>query len=304
VVHLARFGSDLTVTFVLGLSGASVALAGAGAAPLAVLPGLAALVALGSGAVAHARARMRARPEATLRVAAVVADGAPPPGRLLGGWPFESVEYADVEATARRYEPLVTRAAEQGAALIVLPEACVRVDESTLPQWEEIVSRWAASHGAVIVAPYFDVSAPANTLMTMGPDGPLFTYDKRHPAKDLEPPKRSDTPPGPHLVSSGTALFRISTVICVDFDYDDARPATRTPGGIFVVPANDWGDGFAELHHRTAVWSAVRNGMTTVRATGHGISAIFEGTGRVLASASSSRGPVVLVAEVPVEHLV
>jgi hypothetical protein len=42
-------------------------------------------------------------------------------------------------------------------------------------------------------------------------------------------------------------------------------------------------------------------GATVVRATGHGISAIFDGTGRVLACASSASGPVVLVADAPVE---
>jgi apolipoprotein N-acyltransferase len=70
---------------------------------------------------------------------------------------------------------------------------------------------------------------------------------------------------------------------------------------VLCAPSNDWLDGFEERHHRTAVWAAVRTGTTVVRATGHGISAVFDGTGRVLARASSANGPVVLVVDAPVE---
>jgi hypothetical protein len=92
----------------------------------------------------------------------------------------------------------------------------------------------------------------------------------------------------------------ISTVICVDLDYPDLIAPVRGARGILCVPANDWLDGFEEMHDRTAVWAAVATGVTVVRATGHGISSIRDGAGRLLARASSAHGPVVLVADVPV----
>lgn len=66
-----------------------------------------------------------------------------------------------------------------------------------------------------------------------------------------------------------------------------------------VAPANDWFLGFDELHHRTAVWSAVMSGVSVLRATGHGISSVTDGAGRVLARQSSREGPVVLVVDMP-----
>ena len=45
-------------------------------------------------------------------------------------------------------------------------------------------------------------------------------------------------------------------------------------------------------------WAAVMGGVLVVRSTGHGISSIWDGAGRVLKQRSSAGGPVVLVAEV------
>jgi apolipoprotein N-acyltransferase len=69
-------------------------------------------------------------------------------------------------------------------------------------------------------------------------------------------------------------------------------------GGVLCIPANDWPD-IEKLHHQTAVWSAVMSGVPIVRATGHGISSICDGAGRVLSQQSSLAGPVLLMADVP-----
>ena len=52
------------------------------------------------------------------------------------------------------------------------------------------------------------------------------------------------------------------------------------------------------MHHRSAVWSAVMAGVPVVRSNGHGISAVYDAAGRVVATANSLDGPVVLVADV------
>ena len=109
-------------------------------------------------------------------------------------------------------------------------------------------------------------------------------------------------PPGPVSIPAGRTgddAATLSTVICVDLDYADLIAPVQAAGGILVVPANDWFQGFDELHNRTAVWSAVMTGVSVLRATGHGISSVTDGSGRVLARQSSERGPVVLVADVP-----
>jgi apolipoprotein N-acyltransferase len=69
---------------------------------------------------------------------------------------------------------------------------------------------------------------------------------------------------------------------------------------VLAAPSNDWFGGFEVLHHRSAVWSAVIGGVPIVRATGHGISSIYDVAGRVLLQQTSAAGPVVLVHDVAV----
>jgi predicted amidohydrolase len=205
----------------------------------------------------------------------------------------------DVPATVRRYAPHVEAAVASGARLVVLPEVAVQVrDESERRDWVDAVSGWARAYAVTIVAPFFDASVPRNTLCVVEPEGVVFTYDKQHPGRGIEPPRTARMAPGPQR-SSGRR-WALSTVICVDLDYGDLVPPVRRAGGVLCAPSNDWLDGFEERHHRTAVWAAACTGTTVVRATGHGISAIFDGTGRVLARASSESGPVVLVVDAPV----
>jgi predicted amidohydrolase len=306
VVHIARLGGDLATTAVLAL--ASSALALVIAAPIAGVPALAGagaaallvVLALSFGVRSLRAAQRRVHRAPRVRVAAIVVDGAPPRGRELTGlWPIESPEYRDVAATVRRYEPHVARAVELGARLLVLPEVCVSVDAVTRDAWLEAIARWAKEHRVAIVAPSFDTSVPKNGLAIVDERGLVARYDKQHPARGLEPPRHARTPVGPHAVCTADAEVALSTVICVDLDYADHVPRVRAGGGILAAPSNDWFGGFELLHHSTAVWSAVMTGATIVRATGHGISSVIDGAGRVMTAQSSQEGPVVLVVDAP-----
>jgi len=296
VVHAGRWGGAAFVTLVLGACSAGIVLSLRGA----VVPAVACFAFVGAslaaGYASLQGARARSDSLARIRVAAVVADGAPPPdGEIRALWPTESPEYRDVGATLRRYEPQVARAAREGARVIVLPEACVFVDAESRGAWLEAVGGWARAHGVTIVAPFVDTSLPRNQLVVVDPSGVVGGYDKQHPGRNLEPPRVERTPPGPHR-----AVAPLSTVICVDLDYDDLVAPVRAAGGLLCAPSNDWLDGFEELHHDTGVWAAVRTGVSTIRATGHGVSSVRDGAGRVIARAKSDAGPVVLVVDAPV----
>jgi predicted amidohydrolase len=157
------------------------------------------------------------------------------------------------------------------------------------------VEAWAREFDVAIVAPFFDAVPPYNTLAVIDKSGVVAHYDKQHPARGLEPPPRAKMEVGPHRLASGAAL---STAICVDLDYSDTARSARRAGALLAVPSNDWLGGFEVLHHKSAVWAAVMGGVPVVRSTGHGISSIWDGAGRVLKQQSSAGGPVVLVAEV------
>lgn len=307
VIHAARRGGDLVITAMLALASAAVVLSGlslvaGSASALAAAAGAAVLVwaILAWGALGLRRAIGRIGRGGSLRVAAVVADGPPPvDGEPAGLWPIESPGYRDVEAAVRRYRPHIDDAVGQGAEILVLPEVGVWVDAVSRERWIEAVTAWARSHRVAIVAPFFDASVPKNQLVVVDDRGPIVEHEKQHPAPRWEPGRERRMAPGPHWVRTRGRLVPISAVICVDLDYGDLVRPVRRAGGVLVAPSNDWPGGFDALHHRTAVWSAVMTGVPTVRATGQGISAVFDGAGRVLASRSSADGPVVLVADAP-----
>ncbi len=306
VVHTARVGGDLTPTLLLSLSGAAIAMLSVRWPPdgttILTAGGCLALLlfALILGRQSLKRATRTADLAPRVRVAAVVANApAPPTGKMRGTWPIESADYKDVGATIARYAPHVESAARQGAKVIVLPEVGLTVDEDSLPRWLAAVSGWARSNAVTIVAPYLDSVRPKNELRVVGPDGQhLAHYEKQHPIAHLEGKRERRQAPGPWPVMCGDRHVALSTVLCVDLDYDDLRDPVRQAGGILAVPANDW-PVFDELHHRAAVWAAVTTGVSIVRATGWGISAMFDGAGRVLAKASSVHQAAVLVADIP-----
>lgn len=300
-VHTARVGGELTTTALLALASAALVLAlpTPARSPLsAAASAVVVAAALGAAFLGMRRAERRLARGPRARLAAVVVDPPPADGELRGILLTESPAYRDIAGTERRYAPHIEAAAAAGATLIVLPEGAVVVDDSSRAAWIDVVTAWARRHRVTLVAPFFDVSAPRNMLCVIDPSGVTFTYDKQHPGRGLEPPRFARMDPGPQR--SADRGWALSTVICVDLDYGDLIAPVRRAGGVLCVPSNDWFGGFEELHHRTAVWAAVCTGATVVRATGHGISAIFDGAGRVLARASSEAGPVVLVVDAPV----
>jgi predicted amidohydrolase len=209
----------------------------------------------------------------------------------------QSPDASDVAHALARYEAPFQRAAADGAELVVLPECAVCVDETSRALWLDTLAGWAERAQVAIVAPYAGVAC--NMLSVIDAQGRLVgTYQKQHPALGLEPKPSARTSPGPHYVATRTRLLPLSTVICVDLDYMDLIDTARRVGGVLNAPSNDW-PVFEHMHHRTAVWAAAVSGVPVLRSTGHGISSVYDGAGRVLASQSSLAGPVVLIAEVP-----
>jgi len=294
VVHIARLGGDLIIPALLALSGSAPAIL------LVQLPPSSATVAVAlasilvvAGALTFGFASYRrsvARVEAgeTVRVAAVAAS------------PVEFDEkapaYSDIEGTIARYQPHIARAIAQGARLIVLPEYAVETTPHNREQWLAAVSRWARDGHARIVAGLGCADPHQDQLVIADETGQIaVTYDKQHPAPGVEPKPEKRTPPA--LLEGDP--FPVSAVVCVDMDYADvARPVAQTDG-VLAVPANDWEE-IVEMHHRSAVWNTVMAGAPVVRSAGHGISAVYDAAGRVVAQANSLDGPVVLVADVPI----
>lgn len=291
VVHIARLGSDLVIPAVLAATSAIPVVLLVRTPP--ALPSIAAAIAcsvvsaaaLAVGVLSYRRAVRDVEAGETMRVAAVSVDEGP-----------AGQGYRDVALAITRYEPQVHRASIAGARLIVLPENAVVVTSSTRGLWLDALGRWAREAHARVISGLLDTDLHKNQLVAADESGSIaVTYDKQHPMIGVEDRRQVQMPPA--LLAVGPVP--VSGVICVDLDYGDMiRPVARA-GGLLAVPSNDWRE-FAEIHHRSAVWSVVMAGVPTVRAVGHGISAVFDAAGRVLARQSSFDGPVALIADVPV----
>ncbi len=297
VVHTARFGGDLVTTATLATASASVGLAFDGQLLAAAAGATFVVTMLALGGVSLWRAIRAAHRGRKVRVAAVVVDGKPrATGTSNGLWPAESPEYRDIRGTLERYRPHIEHAVSERASLVVLPEVSVYVEnEDARAQWLAGVESLARELDVVMVAPFFDGCTPKNTLVVVDRNGIVGSYDKQYPARGLEPacPKKMEV--GPYSPCSG---IPVSTAICVDLDHPDIARSARMARSLLAAPSNDWFDGFEVIHHRSAVWTAVIGGVPIVRATGHGISSIYDSAGRVLMHRTSAAGPVVLVGDI------
>lgn len=306
VVHIAQLGGDLLVAAVLAAVSGGLAVLLTAEAPQAG-HWFAAVAAIGcaSSALVYGAARFRAAKRAAdnavrVRMAAIAVNVPPPDaGPFTGLWAVQSPQARDVSFALSRYELPIKQAAADGAELVVLPECAVCVDEQTRATWLDTLAAWAKREHVAIVAPYGDDSVPSNALVIFDALGNLVAeYQKQHPALGIEPKPTLRTPFGPHHVQTRSRTLPLSAVICVDLDYADVVATAKRVGGVLNVPANDWPN-IEHMHHRTAVWAAAMSGVPIVRATGHGISSVYDGAGRVLASQSSLTGPVTLVVDIP-----
>jgi apolipoprotein N-acyltransferase len=122
-----------------------------------------------------------------------------------------------------------------------------------------------------------------NESILIGPDGRvLWTYDKSHPVPYDE---AFATIAGPgRLPIADTGIGRFSTAICYDTYFPGLlRQAGDADVDVLFAPTNDVAQ-FAGSALDMAAYRAVENGLTMIRPTGKGLSAIIDREGRVLAS--------------------
>jgi len=196
-------------------------------------------------------------------------------------------------------------AARAGAKIVVWPEANImvyRADETALLTRLQTLAREQDIYLLVGIA-VLDVSTRLsfeNRAMLFDPaGGTAARYIKTTavPGFEVKFGVRGDG----RLPMVETPHGRVTTAICYDLDFPWLiRQAGRGRADLLLAPASDWLE-IGELHHVAAVFRTVENGVTLVRATRWGLSAVVDACGRELALldhfAVSER---ILIAEVPV----
>jgi len=189
--------------------------------------------------------------------------------------------------TAKLYAAEITRLAQQGASVVVLPEKIVSILPTTEATIKNIFLNAAATGHVAVVAGYTQFAndnKKQNKALVISPGGELLSdYQK---VNLFEGEARSGFIPGKDI-----SVFRLNNTasgvaICKDMDYSGfIRKYDKSSTAIMYVPAWDFvKDGW--LHSRMALLRGVENGYVIVRTARQGQLTISDHKGKILYEAS------------------
>jgi apolipoprotein N-acyltransferase len=201
------------------------------------------------------------------------------------------------------------QAADRGAEIIVWPEGGLLAmgeeeEQALLAEAKALTRRSELLLGFAVA----DIRrAPderhENKVLWLAPGGdPIGEYHKTQLVPYVE---TSVTRAGSGAVLvTETDAARIGTVICYDMDNPGfLSDAGRQGVEILFAPSSDW-PAIATLHLRMATFRAVEQGIHLVRPANHGLSAVVDWRGRVLASLHhTADGEYLLEAKVPTDSV-
>jgi apolipoprotein N-acyltransferase len=139
-----------------------------------------------------------------------------------------------------------------------------------------------------------------NKAVLIDPAGEIaFSYVKTHPVPG--PEAMVSAPGDGRPPTHDTEYGRLATVICYDMDFPPLlRRVGRARADILLVPASD-GKDIVQLHHVQAVFRAIENGVSMLRAARWGLSSAVDPFGRTLASMDDSIAvQKAMVAQLPI----
>jgi apolipoprotein N-acyltransferase len=269
--------------------------------PLAAFAAMLAVVLGAGGARLAFGARAGSVPVAAVASSVAAYDAAfeVPKAKVLATAPQEQRD-----AVASRLESLwppqlrrTEAAAAAGAKLVAWPES-MPVLEEHLDRWLGETARLARERRIAILATPWVVKRTAafpyaeNLTVLLDETGTVrWRYAKAHPVLGIED---GYLRPGDGVLPMAeVAAGRLTGAVCHDLDFPwSARQVGRGGAGIFIGPSDDW-PAIAAIHLQMAVVRAVENGVTIVRPTHNGSSAVIDPLGRVLATATTGRDAAV-----------
>jgi apolipoprotein N-acyltransferase len=233
-------------------------------------------------------------------------------GLVASDGPNEHVadDGAPADKLFQAYAAPVARLAEEGAAVVVLPEKTgVVVDPDTHRVDAELQSIADQARLQLVVgvlrvvpaSPGHPVKVRYNEARIYTPDAPVASYDKEH----MLPPFESNLTPGTAL----TLLHRSSSrgtwgvEICKDMDFTRlSRRYGEAGAGLMLVPAWDFFSDWIE-HGHMAVMRGVESGFSVVRTAKGGSLFVSDDRGRILGEIKSNSASFSsLLVSVPQSH--
>jgi apolipoprotein N-acyltransferase len=223
----------------------------------------------------------------TLRVAAVGYDSRQLPSQVC----LEEQQVLD-----QRVVDPISRAAEQGARLIVFPELAFEFAQSNREQSIQQLCDAARRFNIAIVVGYFDSTENENRALLIPPSGkrPL-SYTKTY-LTPFEPFQKGTG----RLQRIRVDGIWIGAMICQDDNFTVlSRAYSRLGVGVVAVPTLDWKP-VRYPHLQNSIHRSIESDYAVVRAAVDGVSAIISPQGIVLGRIDHLRtDQTLLVADVP-----
>lgn len=210
------------------------------------------------------------------------------------------------QSTMERYEQLTRKAAEQGAELIVWPEASAPFLFDDEPPYQRTIRSLAVEthsyllFGSPAIAHGYRIPALLNSAYLINPDGSTQArYDKRHlvPFGEYVPlgpllgfvnklvSGIGDFIPGAGPVPMDVKGHQLGVAICFEIIFPElVRENAQSGAHIIATITNDawFGRSAAPLQHFSmAVFRAIENRTPVIRAANTGISGFIDAAGRI-----------------------
>jgi apolipoprotein N-acyltransferase len=200
------------------------------------------------------------------------------------------------------------REARAGARIVVWPEVNLLVFKEDETTFLERAQRLAAEERIYLLMGLGTVSPGVprpleNKAVLLNPSGEIeFSYLKSRLVPGVE--ARVTISGNGRLPISHTQYGRIAVAICYDMDFPQLiRQVGRAEADVLLAPANDW-EVIKHLHFRMAIFRAIENGTSMVRATKSGLSGAVDAFGRTLALTDHfSPGARIIITQVPLTHV-
>ena len=184
-----------------------------------------------------------------------------------------------------RYLDETRREARAGATLVAWPEVNLLVTKDNEPAFLDSARQLARSEHIYLSMGLGTVEHGAqrplqNKEILIDPAGE--TISLRHKSRLVAGWEIEKARPGkPDIHVSDTPIGRVAAAICFEMDFPHLiRQAGAGRADLLLAPSNDWKD-IKDIHRAMAVFRAVENGVSLVRATSSGFSTAVDRVGRV-----------------------
>jgi len=199
-----------------------------------------------------------------------------------------------------------TREARAGAQLVAWPEQSLLVYKENERAFLERAQRLASDEGIYLALGIAAIRVGAkrpveNKIVLRDPSGKIvFSYLKSRPAQpEAAIMVRGDD----RLPIVATPQGRMGSAICFEADFPEfVRQIGRGHADLWIVPAKDW-EAIKRIHFEMAVFRAIENGSSMLRATSSGFSGAVDAWGRVLSLTDHFSGTRALVSQIPLSSV-